>query len=859
MERDPLRFVWRTSPALNLLAILLLVLLLPLAFAGLELVRTAVDDAIGGQAFRSGATAPFLPFVLRLPEQIVEEPITLFAGWPLTRPDFVLATVAALGALALVAGLAALILGALRTAIAARALAALRRAVLGTLVSARPSARDEARQAGALAGEIAAREGGLLGSALIQPTLTGGSIGLAIAYGLVVDPWLALAVAAGLALAGAAWPGRAIAQQRATEARVAEGAALRRGLSDLVRRLPALRAHGTGPAESARLTADLDRRHAGVRGAERRQALASALTALAAVLAPALVLGTGAWLAMQGRVTPGEIVATTVAVLGAVVALAALMRWRRTLIALRALFEEAARSLGGLQSRRASGRTEAQKMLPGAGALVAQGVSAYDPSTGARVTGLDVAIAFPAHVALVGEPNAGPKIVAALLAGQLDPSMGRLTFAGVDLMAVPPPERARRIAYAGGDTILLGASLRDNLLYGHPAPDSPDVEASLAEAVTVAGLDELVHARGLSGTVDPTRDPKLAQAVVEARRAVRAALAAEGAGGFIDPFDPGAYNRHATVAENILFGMPVGDTFRDANLPAHPFVRAILEAEGLTKPLAAMGLSIATSMIEIFADVPDGHPLFERFSFFTASERGYYEDLVERQTERRRGAEPGRDRERLISLGLRYIESRHRLGLLDEAMEARLLQARGAFAKLLPTSLQPSIEFYDPERLCAAASLQDNLLFGRIAHDRAGAEATVRRVVRRVLAERGLDRDVLRVGLATRIDTRGDTLSLAEVAAIDLARCLARRPDIVVAEGALQNLIGDPALGLVQRLRRALVGRGLVLAMPELRPEMDRPPFDLVLRFERGAIAALEDRRRPSAAAEPPARAAVGL
>ena len=43
-----------------------------------------------------------------------------------------------------------------------------------------------------------------------------------------------------------------------------------------------------------------------------------------------------------------------------------------------------------------------------------------------------------------------------------------------------------------------------------------------------------------------------------------------------------------------------------------------------------MGLSIARSMIEIFAEIPDGHPLFERFSFFAAADRPYFEDLVER-------------------------------------------------------------------------------------------------------------------------------------------------------------------------------------------------------------------------------------
>jgi ABC-type thiamine transport system ATPase subunit len=459
-----------------------------------------------------------------------------------------------------------------------------------------------------------------------------------------------------------------------------------------------------------------------------------------------------------------------------------------------------------------------------------------------------VAIVMPGHVALTGGPGAGGHVLAALIGGQLDPSVGRLTFGGVELSSAEPAERARRIGYEGGDTILMAGTLRQNLLYGCPDPEAPDIDRRLTEAVAATGISRFVHARGLAGTIDPKREPKLAAAIVDARRAVQSAIAETGLTPYVDPFDPEQYNRHATIAENILFGVPLGDTFREHNLPSHPFVRAILEAEDLTKPLTAMGLAVAANMIEIFADIPDGHPLFDRFSFFTAAERAYFQDLLERQGERRRDAESTRDRERLIGLALRYNESRHRLGLLDAALESRLVTARKSFAKLLPVSLQPAIEFYDPDRLCAAASLQDNLLFGRVAHDRAGAENEVRSLIRRVLTDRGLDQEVFRVGLETRVDTRGDGLSASEIAAVDLARCLVRRPDVVVVERAIEALPGALAGELIQRLRRALIGRGLIVVATELTPEMDAPPFDMVVRFEQGGVADVQDRRsRPKA------------
>jgi ABC-type multidrug transport system fused ATPase/permease subunit len=175
-------------------------------------------------------------------------------------------------------------------------------------------------------------------------------------------------------------------------------------------------------------------------------------------------------------------------------------------------------------------------------------------------------------------------------------------------------------------------------------------------------------------------------------------------------------------------------------------------------------------------------------------------------------------------------------------LQARLLSARASFAKMLPLSLQPSIEFYDETRLCRATSLQDNLVFGRIASDEAGAEAAVHALIRRMLTERGLDGDVSRIGLETPVDPRGADLTLNEIAAIDLVRCLVRRPDVLVVERALDGLPGPAADALTTRLRRALVGRGLVLVTSGLSEAMETPPFDAVIRFERG-VPHLEDRR----------------
>jgi ABC-type multidrug transport system fused ATPase/permease subunit len=827
MERDPLRLAWKTNPARHVLGFILLTLAGFILLIGFDLVRIVVDRAIGPPAL-SGAANTFLRIVITPPESIWAQPIVLFSGFELSREIFAVATI---GGIVLVPLLIALTLTALDwtiVGIGAGVLARVRAKILDAILKALPSTQDDASTVTSLASDPLARESSILGAALLVPMRLGGMIGLACAYVLVTDWRLGATLALALAVGAVLNARRLVLRFEAIRARRREGEAAEAAFADLRHRIPALRAHGTGPFEQDRAGKALIHSHRPVEKREQRVALADSFAAAALMVAPLSVLAMGVWFAHVRPVTAGAVAACILAASLAAYGVRELVQWYRLESRAKMLLSDIGQSLIGLQPH---DHRRAEAALPQNGTLVVQGVSAYDRASGARITGVNMTLAFPAHVALVGDGDAGPRVFAALVGGLLHPSTGRLTYGGVDLTAADPVERARRIAFAG-ETVLIPGSLRENLVYGSATAD--DIDARLSEAIAITGLDRLTHSRGLSGTLNPKREPEIAAAIVESRRAVEAALARENLDRFVDPFNAERYNRYATIGENLLFGKPIGDTFREDRLSAHPFVRAILEANDLTKPLARIGSSIATSMIEIFAEVPDGHPLFERFSFFTASDRTYFEDLVERRNEKRRGVQTARDQERLIGLALRYSESRHRLGLLDEAMEARILVARADFTRMLPVSLKASIEFYDENRFCAAASVQDNVLFGRIASDQAGAAQAVQAVIRRVLTERGLDAEVSRIGLGTPVDIQGSDLTLSEIAAIDLVRCLVRRPSILVVQRALDGLPGPAADRLVASLRRALVGRGLILVTPEISPAMDQPSFDAVIRFERG-------------------------
>jgi putative ABC transport system ATP-binding protein len=155
-----------------------------------------------------------------------------------------------------------------------------------------------------------------------------------------------------------------------------------------------------------------------------------------------------------------------------------------------------------------------------------------------------------------------------------------------------------------------------------------------------------------------------------------------------------------------------------------------------------------------------------------------------------------------MTLPLRYIEARHRLGLIDSATEERLLMARRAFAQGLPESLRGAVEFYDFKRYNSAATLQDNVLFGRLVYGQAQADVRIGTLVSEVLNDLKLRDSVIDVGLEYNVGVAGKRLPATQRQKLGIARALIKRPQLLIVneavavfDGRTQDRIRDNILG----------------------------------------------------------------
>jgi len=485
------------------------------------------------------------------------------------------------------------------------------------------------------------------------------------------------------------------------------------------------------------------------------------------------------------------------------------------------------------------------------GPVVASNVS-LEMEEGSRIVdGASFTFDSGEHVALVGGGGSGKTEIANLLARQIVPTGGKISVGDADLSTLPEAVTGRDIGYVDQDAYIRAGTIEDNLLYslkhlpangaGHgangedrphwlreamasgnsqfdPSADWIDLEAvgtaNLSDRIVTSldrvGLVDGVFHIGLRRVVDPEAYPGLAERVLEARSVVRERLTDPALADLVDVFEQDRFIANASVAENILFGTPVGNDFAIDTLGRNPHVMQILERVGIADEFVQIGRSVAALMVELFQDLPPGHEFFERFSFVASEDLPEFQRMLNLVGTRGLEGIDEADRARLRDLPFKLIVARHHLGLIGKDMEDKLLEARRLFAESLPEELAASIEFFDPAHYSRSSTIQDNILFGKVAGAKADSAELVGDLISEVVDEVGLRELVLEIGLDFDVGIGGKRLNAAQRQQLAVARCLLKQPQLMIVNEAASSLDPTARTALFHGVREEMRGRGLV-------------------------------------------------
>ena len=499
---------------------------------------------------------------------------------------------------------------------------------------------------------------------------------------------------------------------------------------------------------------------------------------------------------------------------------------------------------------------EPETRVPIAGAFVAANLDLKeeDESETTFSGGLSLTAELPASLAIVGGQGCGSDRLAHIVAGLKRPDTGKLLVGALDLLSSPEAVTGRQIAYVGSETSLFSGTLRDNLLYslkhrpthaavydesgrahwerlrteatragnslhdiradwidyaGAGVDDVESINARAIEVLSIVDMDDDIYQLGLQSSVDPGAAPELASGVLEARKMLRTRLVDLRVAHLVDPFDRDAYNVNMTVAENLLFGTPRDRTFDPEDLAGNSYVRKVLDDVGLMDDFVDIGRQVAKVMVDLFTGVEPGSELFEQFSFISAEDLPEFRSLLARTESARAGDLGDDDRTMFLSLTFKLVPARHRLGLIDESMQKRLVLARRRFSEGLGADETP-IEFFDSERYNSSVSILDNILFGRLAYGRQRSAARIGEVIGEVVDVLGLRRVITECGLDYPVGIAGSRLSSAQRQKLAIARAVLKRPDVLVVDRATAALDASSQTRILDNLLKELESRALM-------------------------------------------------
>lgn len=506
-------------------------------------------------------------------------------------------------------------------------------------------------------------------------------------------------------------------------------------------------------------------------------------------------------------------------------------------------------------------------------------VSLVDEDEVRRLANLSLKFPIDGNVAVAGAGNSGREYLGMLLARLAVPSSGQLKVAGHDIVALPESVTGRRLTYVSSAPFMQSASVRNNLLYGlkyrplgpadyddeeAPARAKDFVEAAgagnidfdyradwidyeaagvtdasalfarMIEILEIVELSDDIYNLGLRGTIDPDLRPDIAEAALKAREGLGGSLEEDSYRGLVEKFDRATYNTNASVAENMLFGTIVGDVFDHDMMAENDYVIEVLREADLIDDMLKAGREVAETMIEIFADLPPGHEFFEQYSFISSEDLPEFKTLLSRTD--KHGFEDMRpeDRAALLSLPFKVITAQHRLGVVGEDLQAKILKAREIFAEKLPEELTGSVEFFDPERYNATASLQDNILFGKLVYGQAEGGKRIGALIAETLDKLGLRGAVLEAGLEFEVGVGGARLSSGQRQKLGIARALLKRSDMIILSEATSALDPSAQDRLTDRVLEAREKRGIVWIVNRVAMASK---FDRVVVLDDGRVA----------------------
>ncbi len=481
------------------------------------------------------------------------------------------------------------------------------------------------------------------------------------------------------------------------------------------------------------------------------------------------------------------------------------------------------------------------------------------------------------HIAIIGPSGSGRGNLAKLLVRLIAPDSGQLKLGNHNLADLSEVSLGQKIAYVDASSFVFNDTVHANLYYGlkyRPVHDpeysdaekavrkrdiadseksgnatedihadwidlesaglnsSEALDSHLMNILNITELDQDIYRLGLYSTIDPDADPDLLDKTMQARLAFKDKLSSGELGRLIEHLEHDRYNVNLSVAENLFFGTPIENDPEFHSLIKQPSVQSVLNSSGLDKILFGVGIQAARLLSEIFSDVPEGSPLFERFSFVESDQLPILQKIAKLPEDVDINEVNENEVELIFGISMKLTVAQHRLGLIDESIQEAIIATHLQLRETLNENNE-LIEFYNRDHFVKRFSIQDNILFGRITHGQVNAREKVGELMDEFIEESGLRKDILSTGFNYRVGVAGARLTANQRQKLTIARALVKNPDILVCNDALAIFDKKTAANILSQVLSSLKGKTVIWILNEAN---SLSHFDRIVVMDKGRI-----------------------
>ena len=851
MEKTLFGFIWRYSKRDQIILLILTAISFPFLYLSLDLPKTIINKAIGGKD---------------VPEEIF--------GMTVDQIDYLLILSGAFLALVFVNGGFKFYVNVFRGQLGERMLRRLRYSLLSRVLRF-PLPQFKRVSQGEVIQMVNSEVeplGGFVGDSIALPAFQGGTLLTILVFMFVQDWMLGLAAIALYPIQGYIIPKLQWHVNQLGKARVRNVRVLAEKIGEAVSGIEEVHANDGARRILARFTERLGVIYDIRYEIFRRKFFIKFINNFIAQLTPFFFYSIGGYLVIKGDLTFGALVAILAAYKDLSAPWKELLTYYQRLADSRIKYDQVIEQFDpqGIWPENYQ-MAEIESDFNLAGDVSAGNLSILDEESQPIIEKLSFDIGKSEHIALTGPSSGGKDLATILIARLLAPDSGQIVVAGKQIGDLPEAATGRHMGYIGPNAFVFNATLRDNILQGamHRPMSSEEelnedlknaqlsgnslddlgaewldynaigvdseerLKERLTELLQVVDLDGDVYSMGLRSTLDDSDDDQLLEQILIARQKFRERLDKSDISDFVESFDKEVFNSNASVAENLLFGTPKGDSFNLENIGTNAYVLEILQKVGLKDEFIRIGKDVASTMVELFADLPSDHEYFSQYSFISS------EDLPEFQTLLARAERLGlenmstEDSDRFLSLPFKLIPARHRLDLITEDIQKRILEARKLFAEEIGDELRDEIEFFESGYYNRSSSIQDNILFGKIALDKANAIEEVNHLITEIIDQENLRAVIINTGLDTQAGLAGSRLSQGQRQKLSIARALLRRPDHLILNDATSSLDSGSQTLVMSNLLSEMKGRNVTWA---LQRASLAEKFDRVLVLSGGQV-----------------------